>query len=155
MLTEAQTIQAIDVGVWDLIVVASSSLAAFAGVVWAFAKVLMRQYEERVARIDGPEGHLVKLETEINSLEGEVVDLRRLINKVEKVSVTEQEVRVIMTDSIKPISNSLNQLNDSLGEFMRESRASQALVADQLSQMQASVAVLNDREERRRRGNQE
>lgn len=155
MLTEAHTIQTIDVGVWDLIVVAGSSVAAFSGVVWAFAKVLMRQYEGRVARIDGPEGHLVKLETEINSLEGEVVDLRRLINKVEKVSITEQEVRVIMTDSIKPISSSLEQLNASLSEFMRESRASQSLVADQLSQMQASVAVLNDRENRRRKGDPE
>ena len=152
MLADApQTIQTIDIGVWDLIVVAGTSVATFAAVVWAFAKVLMKQYEDRVARIDGPDGHLVKLETEVKQLETAVFDLRSEVRRVEKVSVSESEVRMIMSDTIKPISDSLNKLNEGLTEFMKESRDSQTLVRDQLSQMQASVAVLNDRDKRRRK----
>ena len=158
MVTEAASISFV-----DILSMTAGVLAAFALVAWAFGKILFKMFSDRMDDIDGKDGSINMLRQHVDdqvesfrradtNLRDEVHRIATRVNALETKSVSEREVRSIMGETLKPISDSLNTMNNAMSQYMAEQRTRDSRIQETLNELGASVAVLHDRDKRRQHG---
>lgn len=154
------TAEAASISFVDILTMSAGVLAAFALVAWAFGKILFRMFSDRMDDIDGKDGSISMLRQHVDDqvesfrradthLRDEVHQIASRVNALETKSVSEREVRSIMGETLKPISDSLNTMNSAMTQFMAEQRTRDNTIQETLNKLGASVAVLHDRDKRR------